>query len=68
MIKDRILKLFVGYEQDVQQIVSGVLTVEQEYISMKNPRGVKKEIREVIDRVIKKGNTKAEDQGGAHEA
>ena len=31
-----------------------VLAIEQEYISMKTPRGVKEEIREAIDRAVKK--------------
>lgn len=54
MLKDRVMKLFKGYELEVQQIIEDVLAVEQQYISMKTPRGVKEEIRETIDRIVKK--------------
>ena len=54
MLKDRIIKLFKGYEPEVQKIIEEVLEIEQEYISMKSPRGVKEAIRETIDRAIKK--------------
>ncbi len=54
MLKDRVIELFNGYEEDVQKVISEVLAIEQEYISMKMPRGVKEEIKEAIDRAVKK--------------
>jgi hypothetical protein len=54
MIKDRMLKLFAGCEPAVQKVIEEVLSIEQEYISMKSPRGVKEAIKEVIDRTVKK--------------
>ena len=53
MIRDRVIKLFKDYEQDVQQVIAEVLRIEQEYISMKTPRGVKEDIKEIVDRVVK---------------
>jgi len=52
MLKDRLLELFKKYEQDVQQVVAEVLTLEQEHISMERPR-VKEQIKDIIDRVVK---------------
>ena len=52
MLKDRLMELFREYEQDVQEVIAEVLTLEQEHISMKHPR-VKEQIKEIIDRVIK---------------
>ena len=52
MLKDRLLELFKEYEQDVQQVVAEVLTLEQEHISMERPR-VKEQIKDIIDRVVK---------------
>lgn len=52
MLKDRLLELFKKYEQDVQQVVAEVLTLEQEHISMERPR-VKEQIKKIIDRVVR---------------
>ena len=47
MIKERLTKLFEKYDPAVQAVISGVLSVEQEHISMKRPR-VKDEIDYVV--------------------
>lgn len=53
MLKERLLELFRKYDADVQEVIAEVVTLEQEHISMKNPRGIKEKIKEVIDRVAK---------------
>lgn len=52
MLGDRLQELFGEYEEDVQQVIAEVLTLEQEHISMERPR-VKEQIRQIIDRVVK---------------
>ena len=47
MIKERLSKLFEGYDPAIQAVIAGVLSIEQEHISMKRPR-VKDEIDYVV--------------------
>jgi len=47
------MKLFQDYDKDVQQVIAGVISVEQEHISYERPRGVKDLIKQIIDRVVK---------------
>lgn len=60
MLKDRMKELFKQYDTDVQELIEGVLSSEQEYISFelktnsRNLREVKDNIRETIERIIKK--------------
>lgn len=63
-MKDRLKSLFQTYDLAIQAIISEVLTIEQENISMERPR-VKDEIDFVIGLVAKKeleriGNPEAE--------
>jgi hypothetical protein len=53
MLKDRLKKLFEDYDPAVQAIISGVLSVEQQHISMERPR-VKDDIDYIIDLVANK--------------
>lgn len=53
MLKDRIRKLFDDYDLAIQEVIAGVLTVEQEHISMQRPR-VKAEIDSIVTRVAEK--------------
>ena len=57
MLKKRVMELFKECEPDVQRVISEVLTLEQEHISMERPR-VKQPIRQIIDRIV---NTKPEE-------
>ena len=57
MLKKRVMELFKECEPDVQRVISEVLTLEQEHISMERPR-VKQPIRQIIERIV---NTKPED-------
>lgn len=53
MIKERLGKLFETYDPAVQAIISGVLSIEQEHISMERPR-VKEEIDYIVNLVSNK--------------
>ncbi len=50
MLKDRLQELFKSYNPAIQLIISEVLTLEQEHISMKSPR-VKNQVDDIIARV-----------------
>jgi len=52
MLKARVMELFKECKPDVQKVISEVLTLEQEHISMERPR-VKQPIRQIIDQVVK---------------
>ena len=52
MLKNRVMEMFKECEPDVQRVISEVLALEQEHISMERPR-VKQAIRQIIDQVIK---------------
>lgn len=52
MKKERLRKLFSTYDPAIQQVISEVLIVEQEHISIDRPR-VKDQIDNIIDRVAK---------------
>ncbi len=51
MVKHRIRDLFNTYDRSIYQVVSEVLEIEQKYISMKRPPGIRGEIDEVVTRV-----------------
>lgn len=53
MLKDRLKQLFEGYDPAIQAVISGVLSVEQEHISMQRPR-VKDDIDYLIGLVANK--------------
>lgn len=52
MLRDRLVELFKEYDVDIQEVITSVLILEQEHISMKRPR-VKDQIKEIIDRVVR---------------
>jgi hypothetical protein len=49
MIREKIISLFRECEPEVQEVVSEVLAKEWEKLSMLNPRGIKEDIRAIID-------------------
>ncbi len=57
MLKDRMQKLFAelfaNYDTEIQDIISRVLLLEQEHISMKLPR-VRAQIDEIISQIASK--------------
>jgi hypothetical protein len=50
---ERLRQLFTAYDPTIQTIISEVLTLEQEHISMERPR-IKDQIDEIISRVASK--------------
>lgn len=53
MLKERLKELFVSYNTPIRQIINEVGELEQQYISYKNPRGIRIEIDEIVTRVAK---------------
>ena len=53
MLKEQLKKLFKDYAPPIQAVISSVLSVEQEHISMQRPR-VKDEIDYIITLVANK--------------
>lgn len=49
----RLLELFRKYDEPIQEIVSDVLAVEQEYLSMKRPKGARVKVDGIVDRVAR---------------
>jgi hypothetical protein len=58
-MRARLLELFRNYDDPIQEIVADVLAVEQEYLSMKKPKGAKVKVDDIVDRV-------ARDETGQH--
>lgn len=50
MIKDRLRELFGSYDPNVRKIVGEVIELEQYYITMRNPRGIRQDIDAVIEK------------------
>jgi hypothetical protein len=50
MVRERLRALLQSYDPTVQQIVGEVIELEQVYISMSKPRGVKQDIDAVIEK------------------
>lgn len=48
MLKDRLKELFKGYDPAVQRVIREVGEIEQQYISMERPRGIMKDIDDMI--------------------
>ncbi len=62
MLKDRLRELFKGYDESIQTIISEVLVLEQEHISMERPR-VKDPIDDIISRVVTEKLEQSEQAG-----
>lgn len=62
MLKDQLRELFVDYDPTIQTIIAEVLTLEQEHISMKRPRGVADQIDEIITRAASKEVVRVESE------
>lgn len=53
MLQDELRKMLDDYDPDIRDLVMHVLTLEQEYISMKSPR-LKPQLEEIIDMAAKR--------------
>ena len=60
MLKDRLKKLFEDYDPAIQAVITSVLSLEQEHISMERPR-----VKDEIDFIIKLVANKKLDKEGA---
>lgn len=64
MLKDRLKELFKGYDPAVQRVIREVGEIESQYISMKQPRGIMKEIDEMLARIAKEEFERQKKSGG----
>lgn len=64
MLKDRLKELFKGYPPAVQQIIREVGEIEQQYISMEKPRGIMKDIDEMLTRIANEELERSNGNGG----
>lgn len=53
MMQEKLLELIKTLDPDIQELVAEVLEKEREYLDMLKPKGVKEEIRDLIDRHAK---------------
>ena len=53
MLKDKILELFRDYEPEVQVVIERVLDEEWARLSYQRPRGIREEIRQIIDTEVR---------------
>jgi hypothetical protein len=52
-MQEKVLALFKDYDPSVKAVIAEVLALEQEHLSMKNPRGVVEKIEEIVERIAK---------------
>lgn len=64
MLKDRLKELFKGYPPAIQQVIREVGEIEQHYISMERPRGIMKDIDEMITRIAREELQRSHENGG----
>ena len=54
-MKEKLMELIQQLDPEIQALVAEVISLERDYVDMVKPRGVKKDIREVIDKYAKYG-------------
>ncbi|MCP5097977.1 MAG: hypothetical protein GY943_20710 [Chloroflexi bacterium] len=64
MLRDRLKTLFNNYDPAIRQVIYEVGEIEQQYISMKTPRGIMNEIDEIITRIAKEEIERQQENGG----
>ena len=52
-MKQRLLELIKKIDPEIQMIVGEVIEKEREYIDMVKPRGIKEDIKDIIDKHAK---------------
>ncbi len=67
MLRDRIKTLFNQYDSAIRQVIYEVGDIEQQFISMKNPRGIMNEIDAVISRIAEEELARLKQDGGQSE-
>jgi hypothetical protein len=63
MLRDRLKTLFNNYDPAVRRVIYEVGDLEQQFISMKNPRGIMNEIDEIISRIAREEIERLGDKG-----
>jgi hypothetical protein len=64
MLKDRLKELFKSYDPAIRRVIQEVGEIEQQYISMKQPRGIMKVIDEMITRIAREELERSNGNGG----
>jgi hypothetical protein len=54
-MKLQLMELIKNLDPELQMIVAEVIEKEREYLDMLKPRGVKQDIKEIIDRYARHG-------------
>lgn len=54
-MKNKIAELIRQLDPEIQELVGEVIMLEREYLDLLKPRGVKEDIRDVIDKYAKHG-------------
>ena len=57
MLRDKILELFREYDPEIQAVIERVLDKEWERLSLRNPRGIIGDIKDIIDAEVKRNET-----------
>ena len=63
MLKDHLRQLFSNYDPVIQEIIAETITLEQENISYKRPRGIVEQIDDIVERAAKKEIDQSGSQG-----
>lgn len=64
MLRDRLKELFKSYDPSVRRVIHEVGEIEQQYISMERPRGIMKDIDEMITRIAREELERTNGNGG----
>lgn len=64
MLRDRLKELFKSYDPSVRRVIHEVGEIEQQYISMERPRGIMKDIDEMITRIAREELERTKGNGG----
>jgi len=59
MIREKIISLFKEYDTEVQEVLAKVLEKEWEKLSMVSPKGIKDDIRVIIDAQARRADDEA---------
>lgn len=54
-MKEKLIELIKNLDPELQMVVAEVIEKEREYLDMLKPRGVKEDIRDIIDKYAKHG-------------
>lgn len=61
--KDRLRALFKSYDPAIRRVIAEVGEIEQQYISMKSPMGIMKDIDELITKIAREELARLEKEG-----